>query len=74
MSSTFFASSADGALNSVFAAAAPTVRANAENYKGAYLRPTGVIGIPNKDALKVELAQELWETTETILKEIGVDV
>lgn len=57
----------------MFAAAAPTVRANADKYKGVYLRPTGVIGTPNKDALKVELAQELWGTTEAILKEIGVD-
>ena len=73
MSENFFLSPEDGALNTAFAAAAPTVRANADKYKGVYLRPTGVIGTPNKDALKVELAQELWGTTEAILKEIGVD-
>lgn len=74
MSETLFLSPEDGALNSVFAAAAPTVRSNADEYKGAYLRPTGVISTPNKDWPSAELAQELWETTEAILKEIGADV
>lgn len=70
----FFAVPDAGALNSVFAAVAPTVRSNPEKYKGSFLQPTGVISTPSKDALSVDLARELWGTTESVLKEIGVEV
>ena len=70
----FLLSPSDGALNSVFAAVAPVVRANAGAYKGAHLRFPGVIGAPNQEALDVELAKELWESSEVILQEIGIHV
>ncbi|THH19384.1 hypothetical protein EUX98_g8785 [Antrodiella citrinella] len=67
-------SSEQGAYNHVFAAVAPVVREQAEQYKGAFLMPPGKITkkiiAPAED---MELAKELWETTETLLKEIGVE-
>lgn len=70
----FFTTPTNGAYNSVFAASAPVVRANPEKYKGAYLRPIGVISTPGKDGVKTDLAKELWRTTEELLKEIGVEL
>lgn len=69
-----FTTPTNGAQNSIFAACATVVRAHAEKYKGSYLLPTGVIGIPGKDGVKADLAKELWGTTEEILKEIGVEI
>jgi len=70
---TMWASPSRGALPSVFAAAAPIVRERPQLYKGAYLQPPGQLGSPpNADALDPELANELWETTEKILIDIGV--
>ena len=61
-------------MNTVFAAAAPAVRANTEKYRGAYLMPTGIITSPGKVGLDTDLAKELWGTLESILVEIGVEV
>ncbi|CAL1701532.1 unnamed protein product [Somion occarium] len=63
-----------GAYASVFAAAAPVVRAESQKYKAAYIAgPTATITPPHfKDADDPMLAKELWETTESILKDIGV--
>ncbi|KAI0790325.1 NAD-P-binding protein [Abortiporus biennis] len=72
--SLFFIPTEQGSYASVFAAVAPTVRAEPEKYKGAYLTPPGVISKPSKDAENPELAKELWDTTESLLKEIGVEV
>ncbi|THH19385.1 hypothetical protein EUX98_g8787 [Antrodiella citrinella] len=67
-------SSEEGAYNHVFTAVAPVVREQAEKYKGAFLMPRGNITekiiAPAED---MELAKELWETTETLLREIGVE-
>lgn len=67
-------SSTKGAYTSVFAAASPIVRENPDKYKGAYLEPVAQLGKPYEQALNDGLAKELWETTEEILKEIGVQV
>lgn len=68
----FLPTSAKGAYTSVFAAASPEVREKAEMYKGAFLVPVAKIGRLSEDAANLELAEELWETTERILAEIGV--
>jgi len=61
-----------GSYTSVFAAAAPIIRAEPDRYKAAYLHPVGKIAIPGQDALTEGLPAELWETTERILEEIDV--
>lgn len=61
-----------GSYTSVFAAAAPIVRAEAEKYKATYLHPVGKIATPSQDALEEGLPEELWESTERILEEIDV--
>ncbi|KAF7977330.1 hypothetical protein HWV62_4109 [Athelia sp. TMB] len=57
---------------SVFAAAAPAVRAHADAYKGAYLVPVGKISTPSPDAMIARLAQELWATSEKQLAVLGL--
>jgi len=69
----YFMTTADkGAYTQVFAAVAPVVREQAEKYKGAFLMPPAQISNPTKPAENKELAKELWETTEALLKEMGV--
>ncbi|KZT10383.1 NAD-P-binding protein [Laetiporus sulphureus 93-53] len=64
-----------GAYTSVFAAVSPLVREQEQLYKGAYLQPPGRLSAPpNEDARKPELAEELWNTTEEILRNNGLDV
>jgi len=68
----FFSVPETGAYTSCFAAASPLVRRNPEKYRGAYLVPVGVITEPGDNAKRDDLALDLWETTEKILKEIGI--
>ena len=75
MSWAAFASSTKGAHSTVFAAASPTVRSNAEEYGGMYLNADMTIGKlpnPSADCYDEDLAKELWGTTETILTELSV--
>lgn len=74
ISETFFTTPTNGATNTVFAAAAPAVRADVEKYKGAYLMPTGIITSPGKVGLDTDLAKELWGALVSILKERGVEI
>ncbi|EMD32268.1 hypothetical protein CERSUDRAFT_99659 [Gelatoporia subvermispora B] len=68
----FFTDASKGSYTTVFAAAAPAVRANPDTYKGVYLVPVAKIAKPSADASNAALAAELWETTERILADIGV--
>ncbi|PSR76190.1 hypothetical protein PHLCEN_2v8613 [Hermanssonia centrifuga] len=75
LSYSAFPSPTKGAYPSIIAAASPEVRANSKAYMGAYLEPSGKIGksnSPTADCCNEELSQELWTTTEGILKDIGV--
>lgn len=72
MTITFFAPQEKGAYTSVFAAAAPIVKEKPEIYKGAYLSPVAKIGKPLKKSTNPELASDLRNTTESILKDLGV--
>lgn len=72
-----FTSPEKGAYCSVFAAAAPTVRAQAGEYEGMYLNADRTIGkkpTPSEDCYNEDLAKELWETTRTLLTELGVGI
>ncbi|KDQ54409.1 hypothetical protein JAAARDRAFT_135807 [Jaapia argillacea MUCL 33604] len=62
----------EGAYNSVFAAVSPVVRSKSTEFKGAYLMPVGKISKPSRLAQSDELAKELWDTTERVLKDLGV--
>lgn len=57
---------------SIFAAASPAVRLDAEAFKGAYLVPVGKIARPRKDALDAGLARDLWLTSEKQLTILGL--
>ncbi|KAF9473592.1 NAD(P)-binding protein [Pholiota conissans] len=61
----------EGAYNSCFAAASPLVRQDAEKYKGAYLEPVGKIGKAAANALRTDLQDDLWKTTEEYLESSG---
>lgn len=69
----FFRSAEKGSYGSVFAAASPQVREEAKAYKGAYLDPDRKnLKAPNPQVYDQDLANELWQSTETLLTEIGV--
>jgi len=72
--SNFFTDIPHGAYTSVLAAAWPNIRQEAEKYKATYLIPVGKITKPTDDALKPELADELWNTTMSLLKEMDVAI
>ncbi len=65
----FFIAASAGAYASSFAAASPIVKAERDEYKGAYLDPPGkIVPPPAPQAESTELAEELWATTEAILQ------
>ncbi|PPR03222.1 hypothetical protein CVT26_008070 [Gymnopilus dilepis] len=68
----FFKPWREGAYTSVFAAASEEVRQKKELYKCAYLEPVAKITEPSRSATNDKLATELYETTEEVLKELGV--
>ncbi|KAF7354228.1 NAD-binding protein [Mycena venus] len=69
----FFKSSRHGAMPVAFAAAGPeVVGPQHERYKGAYLTPMDVIATPSKSAQDPRLQKELYETTERIVRELGL--
>ncbi|PCH41725.1 NAD(P)-binding protein [Wolfiporia cocos MD-104 SS10] len=72
IANTFFTSPSKGAYSTAFAAAAPIVRTQAEEYRGAYIVPPGKIGKASRRVEDRELAKELWDTTERTLADIGL--
>ncbi|KZT13260.1 NAD-P-binding protein [Laetiporus sulphureus 93-53] len=66
-----FTTPGKGAYSTVFAVAAPIVRAEPRKYRGAYIVPPGKLGTPGQAVNNQEVARELWETTEQVLKDIG---
>jgi hypothetical protein len=67
----FTAPSASGA-NSMWAAASKEPKVQSELYEGSFVQPVGKIMKLDETSGNERLAKELWETTESILKEIGV--
>jgi hypothetical protein len=65
----FFASPDVGALNSCFAAASAEVAKDKKRYQGVFLHPVGRVQEVSKIAANESLQDELWESTENILKE-----
>lgn len=68
----FFRTPEEGAHTVVIAAAAPRVRQNEADYRGAYLVPIGKIGKQSDTAKDDSLAKDLWELSERVLAEEGL--
>lgn len=66
----FFYGTDEGSYTSCFAAASPLVKQDPDKYRGKYLEPFGVITETGENAKRVELGEELWETTERFLRGI----
>ncbi|QRV94563.1 short chain dehydrogenase [Ceratobasidium sp. AG-Ba] len=69
--SFMFTDEPTGALNTMFAATNPVVRAEAEKYKGKYLMPVGRLTAPSTFAQDGELAKRVWGLTEKVVKAKG---
>ncbi|CDO76361.1 hypothetical protein BN946_scf185011.g25 [Trametes cinnabarina] len=69
-----FSSPTKGAYGAVFAAASPVPREREKEYKGAFIRNSGAHASASPLADKPELRQELWDTTEKLLRDIGVEL
>ncbi|KAL6304124.1 NAD-P-binding protein [Sparassis latifolia] len=67
-----FSSPTEGGYSPSFAAAAPVVCAEAEKCRGAHIVPPGKLGRASALAEDHELAKELWDTTEKILQDNGM--
>ena len=71
--SLFFITPFEGGYTPAWASASRKIEENPEMYKGKYLVPFGDIEDPSEDAKKLNLAGELWQTTEKALKDFGWD-
>ncbi|KAI0368449.1 NAD-P-binding protein [Pilatotrama ljubarskyi] len=69
-----FTTPAKGAYGPVFAAASPIPRAKRDAYRGSYLKPPGTLVKANPIADREDLQKELWDTTDTFLKSIGLEL
>lgn len=61
-----------GVYTSLFAAAGKKVKEEPENYRGAFLDPVAQLSKPSEDALREDLADDLWKLTNQILKDARV--
>lgn len=61
-----------GVYTSLFAAAGKKVKEEPENYRGAFLDPVAQLSRPSGDALRENLADDLWKLTNQILKDARV--
>ncbi|KAF8500193.1 NAD-P-binding protein [Russula emetica] len=69
--SLFFISPHDGGYTPAWAAASRQVFEERDKYKGKYLVPYGVLEDASEDARREDLARELWDTTERVLKKFN---
>ena len=63
-----------GAYTPVIAAASAHVREEAAKYKAGYLQPIGKLGKSTSTAKNQELANDLWNLTVQVLRELEVDL
>lgn len=73
MVSLIFVSPREGAMNSAYGAASPEVKARAKEFKGVQLTPVGRTTLPSSYARDERLAQELYETSMSIVAEMMDD-
>lgn len=67
-----FVSVDKGVHTSLFAAAGKKVKEEPENYRGAFLDPVAQLSKPSEDALREDLADDLWKLTNQVLKDARV--
>lgn len=60
----------EGARTTLFAATSPTVWDEKGKFGGAYLVPPGQIEVPVGNGGNDELAEELWNTGERVLRDV----
>jgi hypothetical protein len=63
----------EGAMTSLFAATHPIVWTERGKFKGAYLMPYGVVESPSEDATNPRLAEELWNTSEAVVRGVMLE-
>ncbi|EKG13734.1 hypothetical protein MPH_09200 [Macrophomina phaseolina MS6] len=68
----FFKDPAEGAQTTLFAAAAAEIREEKERWKGGYLDGPGKLKSPSPRARDPQVAYNLWHTTESAVRAIGV--
>ncbi|KAI0333457.1 NAD-P-binding protein [Cubamyces sp. BRFM 1775] len=68
-----FAKPTKGAYSTVFAAASSLPRKDSAKYKGAFLKNPGTHSSANPIGEKEELRVVLWETTERVLRDLGLE-
>jgi hypothetical protein len=71
---TLFLTPSQGSLTSLFALTSPLVRAEATTYKGSYLVPFGATGELSELGKNEPEGRKLWEMSEKILADGGVNV
>ena len=69
-----FKTPAQGAHSTLFAAASAVPRAEPDKYRGAYLTESCKVKNPSQLVQKAELRRELWDTTETFLRDNGLEL
>jgi NAD(P)-dependent dehydrogenase (short-subunit alcohol dehydrogenase family) len=67
-----FVSVDKGVYTSLFAAAGKKVKEEPGNYRGAFLDPVAQLSKPSEDALREDLADDLWKLTNQVLKDARV--
>lgn len=72
--SLLFVSPREGAMNSAYAAASPEVKAQGRAFKSVYLTPVGRVTDPSPHARDERLAQELYDTSMEIVKEMKLEL
>ena len=60
----------EGAATTLFAATSPRVWEERKEFAGAYLIPPGKIEVPVGNGGNDELAEELWATSERVVKAV----
>lgn len=70
--SFFFAPWKSGGMNVAWAAAGKTIAASRDDYRGKYVVPVATVAAPSPEARNERLARELRESTEEILRELGL--
>lgn len=60
----------EGAWTSIFAAASPEVRKDAQRYHGSYLVPVGQASKASRQAEDPQLAEDLWRVSEEALEKM----
>ena len=52
----------------LFATAGKKIKEEPENYRGAFLDPVAQLSEPSEDALREDLADDLWQLTNQVLE------